>query len=72
MIQEKAEAHKPSYKPFEKKKEKTTDNKTSRKPEQQQNEKPEEPLRLSRGFAGKNKQKLEANKLSSRKEEEGK
>ena len=40
VIQQKAEGNKPSYKPFEKKKEKTTDNKTARKSQQQQSEKP--------------------------------
>ena len=66
VIHEKVDQSKPSYKPFEKKKENKTD-KTARKSEAQP-EKPEEQLRLSRGFAEKNKKRLEANKLTVQKD----
>lgn len=66
VIQEKAgkqEEPKPSYKPFQRKKDKTVD-RGSKKVEQKQ-QKPEDQLNLSRGFAEKNKQKMNSLKVSA-------
>lgn len=74
VIQEKSakglEESKTSFKPFEKKKEKTVE-KATKKVE----EKPDEQLSLSRGFAEKNKQKMNSLKMmmaNQEKEDKGK